>query len=309
MTSIKEAVVAILHGKVVAFPTETVYGLGANALDAKAVRKIFELKGRPHDNPVIVHIADLSQLSPLVESVPDQAKKLIDAFWPGPLTIIFKKSQRVPAATTSHLDTIAIRMPSNKLAQELIRRAGVPIAAPSANKSTRPSPTTAQHVKDDFGDAVPIIDGGPCEHGLESTVIDVTTSPPTLLRPGSITQEQIEGAIGSILAGGNENAPRSPGMKYRHYAPTTQLILAKDIGKELEAHKGKKIGVIKTSEPPFGAYLEIFVGNSSKEYARNLFAALRHLDAQNLDLIIAQEISEEGEGRAIMNRLKKAANK
>lgn len=226
--SMTEAAYLIQSGALVAFPTETVYGLGADALNPKAVLKIFTAKNRPADNPLIVHIADLSELSRLVADVSTLTQKIIDAFWPGPLSIVFKKSELVPDEATAGLDTVVIRFPSHPTALQLISMAGTPIAAPSANRSGNVSPTTAQHVLEELDGAIPLIlDDGTIEFGLESTVIDCTSSIPTLLRPGSITKEQIEEVVGPVNVAGDLEKPASPGMKYKHYSPSTPVLLFK----------------------------------------------------------------------------------
>ena len=226
----------VLHrGGMVAFPTETVYGLGADALDEKASAKIYAAKGRPSDNPLIVHISDIEQLDKLVCEIPDNAKKLMDAFWPGPMTLIFKKSGLVPDGTTGGLDTVAVRMPNHKAALELIRTSGVAIAAPSANTSGRPSPTTAAHVADDLSGKIDmIIDGGAVGIGIESTIVDVTSEIPMVLRPGYITMEMLEKVVGKVgidkaITGpvSPDVKPKAPGMKYKHYAPKAELTMFK----------------------------------------------------------------------------------
>jgi L-threonylcarbamoyladenylate synthase len=224
-TQIKEAAKILLQGGLVVFPTETVYGLGANGLDEQSVQKIFAAKGRPSDNPLILHIFDRSQLNEIVFSVPDVARTLIEAFWPGPLTLVFEKQPHVPSAVSAGLLTVAVRMPNNSVALELLREVGVPIAAPSANQSGRPSSTTIDHVIEDLdGKVDAIVDGGSSVIGIESTVLDVTTSPPTLLRPGVITKQQIEDVIGVPIKTSQESSqPKSPGMKYQHYQPNAKV--------------------------------------------------------------------------------------
>ena len=258
-----EAASIIRSGGLVAFPTETVYGLGANALDAVAVKKIYEAKGRPSDNPLIAHVADMEGLYAITNDVPETARVLADRFWPGPMTIILDKNETVPYETSGGLETVAVRMPSHELARELIRRAGVPIAAPSANTSGRPSPTSYEHVKMDLDGRVDmIIDGGAVEIGVESTIIDVTSKVPTILRPGAITYEMLVEAIGEVaiddtlLSKPSEDMrPIAPGMKYRHYAPRasmsivcgqTEAVVAKI--KELVCDTTKKIGILTTDE-------------------------------------------------------------
>ncbi|MED4163311.1 L-threonylcarbamoyladenylate synthase, partial [Halalkalibacterium halodurans] len=230
---IKEAALWIKKGELVALPTETVYGLGANALSDEAVQKIFIAKGRPSDNPLIVHISRKEQLLRLVSHIPDSANLLINAFWPGPLTIIFPKGEEVSTVVTAGLDTVAVRMPSHPVAQALIEAANVPIAAPSANRSGKPSPTSAAHVLADLrGKIAGVVDGGPTAEGVESTVIDCTTTPPILYRPGGVTREQLEAVLGPIRIDpallGNAEQPKSPGMKYTHYAPEGELTLVEN---------------------------------------------------------------------------------
>ncbi|MCX8035290.1 MAG: L-threonylcarbamoyladenylate synthase [Candidatus Dojkabacteria bacterium] len=311
----------ITMGGLVAFPTETVYGLGANALNADAVRKIFHAKSRPIDNPLIVHIADIQELYKLARDVHKDVEKLVNKFWPGPLSVVLNKKDIVPDETTAFTETVAIRMPNHPIALELIKRSGVPIAAPSANLSGRPSPTKASHVIEDFNGKIDmIIDGGECTVGLESTVIDMRSKPYTILRPGGITFEQITEVLSDVrLFSSNKTESQviSPGMKYRHYAPEAELILAYDVITLLERFKsqGNKVGVLTTDETK-GMYQDkadivISVGsrNDLNAVARNIFDALREFDHVGVDVIISEIFPEEGIGRAIMNRLRKAANK
>ncbi|MCD6189218.1 MAG: threonylcarbamoyl-AMP synthase [Thermococcus sp.] len=312
----------IKEGKLVAFPTETVYGLGADALNESAVKRIFEAKGRPPDNPLIVHIADFSQVYELAREVPEKAKMLAEKFWPGPLTIVLPKEDKVPYATTGGLDTVAIRMPAHEIALALIEESKRPIAAPSANISGKPSPTLAEHVADDFyGKIECIIDGGETKIGVESTVIDLTTEPPVLLRPGGLPLEEIEKVIGKIkihpaVKGKPVKLAKAPGMKYRHYAPEAQVVVIegerkkvkekiKELVKEYKA-QGMKVGVMATGDfYEANAYFNI--GESEEEIAKNLFKALRELDKSGVDIILAEGVEERGLGLAVMNRLKKAA--
>ena len=300
-TEIKEAAAIIKRGGLVAFPTETVYGLGANALDAKAVAKIFAAKRRPADNPMIVHVSAVEQVVPLVQGVPKKAELLMRRFWPGPLSIVFPKSRRVPDIVTARLDTVVIRMPSNPVARELIRKSGVPIAAPSANSSGRPSPTRAGHVIEDLNGRIEaVIDGGSCQKGLESTVIDVRTAVPTILRLGSLPIEKIEKVIGRVRIAGKKSRVRSPGMKYRHYAPKAELFLiegtatrvaarVRSLQKALEK-EGRKVKVLSKAELS----------------AHSLYERLRHTEA---DVLITGAVEEKGLGRAVMDRLRRAASK
>lgn len=324
-----EAAIAIKEGMLVAFPTETVYGLGANALSEKAVEKIFAAKHRPKDDPLIVHIADKKDIYKLAKEVPEKAEKLIGKFWPGALTLVLKKKDAVPAITTANLNTVAIRMPSNKIALELIRLSSKPVAAPSANLFGKPSPTMAEHVLEDLKDKVDIIiDGGRTKIGIESTVLDMTSKVPVILRPGGITKEEIEKVIGKVkVLRGKAKIVKAPGMKYRHYAPKAELViaigrrkesLARKINKEIEKSikEGKKIGVLASAEnaEKYAKSKKVFVEvlgkrKAKKELAKNLFSALRRLDRKKADVIFSEEFSEKGLGLAVMNRLKKAANR
>ncbi|MCW1296929.1 MAG: L-threonylcarbamoyladenylate synthase [Candidatus Parvarchaeota archaeon] len=322
---IRIAASVIKKGGLVAFPTETVYGLGANALDVNAVKRIFEVKKRPLDNPIIVHIANKMEIYQLSRDVPSYAKKLIKKFWPGPLTLVLKKAEIVPKITCANLDTIAIRMPDNKIALTLIKEAGVPIAAPSANLAGKPSPTSAQHVIQDlYGKIDIIIDGGPTRIGIESTVINLTASPPVLLRPGGITFEQLRkflpklGIHPSIKGEFLKEHAISPGMKYRHYAPSAEMVVIegehrnvrRKINELVQIYKKKKkrIGIITTSEFSYDADVIKFIGKTPASIAKNLFRTLREMDDEKVDLIIAEGVKEDGLGLAIMNRLRKASS-
>lgn len=323
------AAAVIRQGGLVAFPTETVYGLGANALDEEAAKKIYAAKGRPSDNPLIAHVSCLEEVYPLVKEVPEAAKKLAEAYWPGPLTMVFPKSELVPYGTTGGLDTVAIRMPSDKRAAELIRRSGVPIAAPSANTSGRPSPTKAEHVFEDMNGRIEmILDGGAVGIGLESTIVDVTGQVPCLLRPGAITIEMLRGLLGQVeidpaILGPMDASvkPKAPGMKYRHYAPKAELTIIEGAPEKvvetinaLSAEKisqGLKVGIIGTEEAldRYHASIVKCVGTRADEetIAHNLFAVLREFDDLEVDYIYSEGFSENNLGRAIMNRLNKAA--
>lgn len=326
---IKHAAEVIRAGGLVAFPTETVYGLGANALDAAAVQNIFTAKGRPADNPLIVHIVETSELSKLTDNIPPVAYTLMDRFWPGPLTMIFNKSKAVPGIVTAGLDTVAIRMPSHPIAKALISESGLPIAAPSANASGKPSPTTAQHVIEDlYGRVDVIIDGGCTNVGLESTVLDVTSTPPSILRPGGITAEQLEHVLQKIdidpalVSQKNYDAiPRSPGMKYKHYSPKAEVIIIQgSLDKIVEkinklaaryAAEGKKVGILATEQTK-SSYLSgniISMGDRSnpETIAANLFRDLREFDEKNVDVVLAEAVDSSGIGFAVMNRMSKAA--
>lgn len=321
---------ALKAGKIVAFPTETVYGLGANALNSSAVEQIFKAKGRPSDNPLIVHIADIEDLYELTENIPDKAGLLMDKLWPGPLTLVFKKSSIIPPIITAGLNTVAVRMPEHPAARELIRLAGVPVAAPSANVSGKPSPTTAQHVLDDLDGRIEIVvDAGSSSVGLESTVLDVTVDPPMLLRPGGITPKQIEDIIGHIdidktILGevDADNVPKSPGMKYMHYSPKAHVIIVKggNINSQVmkiyalaanRKSEGKKVGICATDQTidSYKGYEAISMGDRNKPetIAARLFSLLREFDDTGVEFILAEAVDEEGVGLAIMNRLVKAA--
>lgn len=324
----QDAANALREGKLVAFPTETVYGLGANALNTKAVEKIYEAKGRPSDNPLIVHIAEVSKLNELVAEIPETADLLIKAFWPGPLTMVFKKSNLVPDIITAGLDTVAVRMPDNPVAQKLIREAGIPVAAPSANISGRPSPTTHRHVIEDlYGSIEYIIDGGPCQVGVESTVLDVTTDIPVILRPGGITLEMLEKVLGkvntdSVLEIKGDMKPRSPGMKYRHYSPKAEMILisgqSDSVVKKINSlikessERGLRVGVLASLENAHKYNAEVVVNAGSVKHvdkiAAGLYDSLRTFDDKKVDIIYSEVFEEKGIGRAIMNRLKKASS-
>ena len=310
----------IVEGKLVAFPTETVYGLGADALNENAVRRIFEAKGRPADNPLIVHIAEFDDLKKLAREVPREAKLLAERFWPGPLTMVLPKREEVPYVTTGGLDTVAVRMPAHPIALALIK-ASTPIAAPSANISGKPSPTLAEHVIDDFyGRIECIIDGGETKIGVESTVIDLSSERPTLLRPGGLPLEEIEKVIGGVeihpaVRGKLVDVARSPGMKYKHYSPNAQVIVVegkrenvrRKIAELVHEYRadGLTVGVMATEEYDADEFFHL--GSTEEEVARNLFRALRELDKRGVDVIIAEGIEERGLGFAVMNRLRKAA--
>ncbi|MBQ3546247.1 MAG: threonylcarbamoyl-AMP synthase [Lachnospiraceae bacterium] len=319
-----------LHsGDMVAFPTETVYGLGANALDELASAKIYEAKGRPSDNPLIVHVANEEQVKRLVKEIPESAKKLMKAFWPGPLTLIFKKSDIVPKGTTGGLDTVAVRMPDHKIALKLIEYSDVVIAAPSANTSGRPSPTTASHVKDDLDGRISmIIDGGAVGIGIESTIVDVTEEIPMILRPGYISKKMLEEVVGkveidkAIIEPMREDVkPKAPGMKYRHYAPKADfkmvrgdvLKVADYINKKTEKliEQGYKVGIIASDETISNYILgdKVSIGSRLDELtiSRNLYTILRDFDDKEVDYIFGETFESEELGHAIMNRLQKAA--
>lgn len=326
---LKEGAEWLKAGELVAFPTETVYGLGANALDAGACAKIFAAKGRPQDNPLIVHVCDRAMANPLVRNWTPAAERCVEHFWPGPLTLILPKTALVPDIVTAGLDNVAIRMPSHPVALGLIEEAGFPVAAPSANLSGKPSPTRGSHVWRDMKGKIPLIlDGGACEVGLESTVLDVSEGIPTILRPGGTTKEQLEEVLGEVRVDtpSVNQVPKAPGMKYRHYAPQGELFLVSGlqervvqrIGHEIQRGHArfKRVGVLCTLES--APYLQncfpelLFVLGSKarpQEVASNLFEGLRLCDERKMDLILVEGIEEEGLGSAVMNRLQKAADR
>ena len=324
-----EAAEMLRSGGLVAFPTETVYGLGANALDEAAAKKIYAAKGRPSDNPLIAHISSMEELPALVREIPEAGRKLAEKYWPGPLTMIFPKKDVVPYGTTGGLDTVAVRMPSDPVANRLIKLAGIPVAAPSANTSGRPSPTRAEHVIEDMdGKIEMILDGGQVGIGVESTIVDVSGPVPTLLRPGAVTLEMLRETLGQVevdpaILGPvkGDVKPKAPGMKYRHYAPKADMVLVEGAMEDVvdyinrEAAKamgaGKRVGIICTRESrdlyPQGL-LEVIGSRSQEEtVAHNLFAVLRDFDDRQVDCIFSESFSEDQLGQAIMNRLCKAA--
>jgi len=317
---LSEAGAFIASGALVAFPTETVYGLGANALDPAACAAIFAAKGRPADNPLIVHIAEAEDLAKIAE--PNQwSKKLAEACWPGPLTMILPKKDCVPDIVTAGLPSVAVRLPAHPIARELIRVSGCPIAAPSANTSTRPSPTLASHVAEDMcGRIEMIIDGGAADIGIESTVIDLTGEIPCILRPGRFSAEDLRPILGEVCYVSKDPKksvrPASPGMKYTHYAPHGKVIaasaekLAELFQKEQESKEKRMLILCAESVDSFPEDEEIFIISRREDlesYARNLFAAFRLADAKGAELIFVEKVAEEGLGIAIMNRLSKAA--
>ncbi|MFC5793771.1 L-threonylcarbamoyladenylate synthase [Thalassorhabdus alkalitolerans] len=320
--NIQKAGMWISCGEVVALPTETVYGLGGNANSEEAIEKIFLAKGRPSDNPLIVHISERKQLSELVSHIPLIAEKFMNAFWPGPLTLILPKTEQVSEKVTGGLSTVAVRMPDHPVAQAVIKAAGVPVAAPSANRSGRPSPTTAEHVRHDLdGRIAGIIDGGPTGYGLESTVVDCTRDVPMILRPGGVTREELEEVAGVVevdpaLISDNE-VPRSPGLKYRHYAPDAPLTLVEGSTaflqekiKEVE-EEGLKTGVITVDELIQEIHADHVISYGSnddiKEVAAKLYDTLRRADKLEADVLFSVTFPKEGVGAAVMNRLEKAA--
>ncbi|MEO8056339.1 MAG: L-threonylcarbamoyladenylate synthase [Acidobacteriota bacterium] len=310
--SLRAAAARLRRGELVAFPTETVYGLGANALDAKAVAKIFAKKGRPHDNPVIVHVSDLKMLRKVVRDVPALARTLIARFWPGPLTLLLSKKSSLPSSVTAGLSTVAVRMPQG-LARDLVRLAGVPIAAPSANLSGRPSPTTAAHVAEDFPD-VYVLDGGPTRHGLESTVLALTPRP-VVLRQGAISEEELRKVIPGLRGRTEHSSERrsaavSPGTKYTHYAPARPLTLflrKSSLLSYFQTHRASLVLAPSALSSLFPKQNLLLLGSSPEEIAKNLFAALRTRRKGTELLVLA--IPRRGIGRAVMDRLTRAATR
>lgn len=325
---LRQAGEIIKRGGLVAFPTETVYGLGGDALNPDSAKKIYAAKGRPSDNPLIVHISCFEDIRKIVDGVPEAAEKIADAFWPGPLTMILPKADIVPRETTGGLETVAVRFPSHPVARKLIACSGGYIAAPSANLSGKPSPTSAEYVREDMEGRIDmIIDGGDVGIGLESTIIDLTVEPPRILRPGYVTTEMLDKVLGkvdidvTILDPDSGQAPKAPGMKYRHYAPQGSLTIVEGgleqvvsyINAQAAADKreGRKSGVIATTEvlEQYSTDVVKCIGSRTdeEEIARNLFAVLRQMDDEGVDSIYSESFSGKGLGQAIMNRLLKAA--
>jgi len=317
---IEEAALCLKNGGTVVFPTETVYGLGADAFNPDAIKKIYIAKGRPSDNPLIVHISDVSDVDKLASDVTSNAKVLIENFWPGPLTLIFKKNHLVPNEVTAGLDTVAVRYPSNVIAAELIKKSGVFVAAPSANLSGSPSPTVCEDVISDLNGRVDyIIDGTGCEIGLESTVVDVSGNETVILRPGGITLEMIKELIPNArLDGGlidEDSVPKCPGLKYKHYSPKAKVIVVQGEKKKIREYISSKldssenIGVLTYGFSEYeNADYVINAGDNMNEYAHNLFSSLRSFDKKGIKLIYAEFNIEDGIGVAVRNRLYKAAN-
>lgn len=316
--SIDRAAQIICSGGLVAFPTETVYGLGAAVSCARAVARIFTVKGRPPDNPLIVHVANRNQVREVVSRIPDSAVELMERFWPGPLSLVLPRSDAVPPVVSAGLCTVAVRMPAHPVALQLIHKAGVPIAAPSANISGRPSPTVLRHVLEDFAGRIDaVLDGGRCTVGVESTVLDLTGPRPLILRPGGVTRGALEAVLGTPLAEARwkgETVPLSPGMKYRHYAPRAPLLLitgsperrAGLINSLIEyfQKRGITVGLLNS----FHREAAGTAGNETS-MARGLYSALRGFDARGVGVILAEETSTRGIGSALMNRLRKAATR
>ena len=306
----------IKAGEIVAFPTETVYGLGGNALDAACVQKIYAAKGRPADNPLIVHIAKIEDIYPLVSEFSERNKRVVEQFMPGPITLLFPKSDIVPDSVTAGLKTVGIRMPKLEIAREFIESSGVPIAAPSANASTRVSPTTAKHVYEDMKGRIPlIIDGGDSEVGIESTVLDLTGEIPTILRPGAITAEMLADVVGSVRTHKGQvisSAP-APGMKYKHYAPTCPMVVAKDMDSliaeyDIQSQKGLNVLALIRGQAvqAMAGRKYVNLGNNDSEVCRNIYKAMR--DGEKVcDYIICIDLGENGLCKSVMNRVMKAS--
>lgn len=325
---IEEAGLILKKGGLVAFPTETVYGLGADALNDKAAKKIYGAKGRPSDNPLIVHITNIEALSEITGAISREAQIIAGKYWPGPLTMIFDKSDRVPLETTGGLKTVAVRMPSHEIARRVIDAGGGYIAAPSANTSGRPSPTCARHVKEDLDGKIDmILDGGPVDIGVESTILDMTVTPPVILRPGAITKEMLEELIGQVsvdktlLGEDSREPPKAPGMKYRHYAPKAKLVIVEgemdsvipqiNSLAEEKSEQGYRVGIIGTTET-VSLYLAGNVKNigsrgSASSIASHLYGILREFDDDGTDYIFSESFAREGMEGAVMNRLLKAS--
>jgi L-threonylcarbamoyladenylate synthase len=311
--AIHQAAEIIRQGGIVAFPTETVYGLGADAYNPLAVARVFEVKRRPTFDPLIVHIASSAHLKKLVKDIPSGARKLTEKLWPGPLTVVLFKEEHIPDIVTAGLPTVALRMPSHPMALSLIKESKCPIAAPSANPFGYLSPTTAEHVRGQLADQVDLIlDGGPCPVGVESTIVSFSENKPRLLRPGGVSLEEIESIIGKVEISPIKDRPVAPGMLPRHYAPRTPIVLDWD-EKHLDSYKGKKIGFLAFREPEnFLQFQHIEVLSKKgdfREAAANLFSAIRRLDALDLDVILAEAVPEAGLGRAIMDRLRRATSR
>lgn len=325
---IEQAGDILKKGGLVAFPTETVYGLGADALNEKAAEKIYAAKGRPSDNPLIVHITNMEALKKIASDIPKEAYVVAEKYWPGPLTMIFRKTENVPYGTTGGLDTVAVRMPDHETARAVIDAGGGYIAAPSANTSGRPSPTRAEHVKEDLDGKIDmIVDGGPVEIGVESTILDFTVTPPMILRPGAITKEMFEQVIGrveqdiTLIQEDSGQAPKAPGMKYRHYAPKAELSIvegeADDVVREInrlaaiKEAQGSRVGIIGTEETvnryTRGIIKSIGTRRDEMTIASHLYEILREFDGEDVDYIFSESFSAGGIGNAIMNRLLKAA--
>ncbi len=326
-SSLAMAAKIINEGGLVGMPTETVYGLAANALNAQAALRVFEAKGRPADNPLIVHVAAVEEIPPLVRAIPEAARKLMGAFWPGPMTLILPKADCIPKEVSAGLDTVGIRLPKSRAARALIRAAGCPIAAPSGNRSGRPSPTTAQHMLEDMDGRIPLIlDDGPCEVGVESSVIDATGEVPVILRPGGITPEMVQAVLGRVSVDEHVMSPlaegdvaRSPGMKYRHYAPKAKTVIFEGERDRVIAAicarydaataAGERVAILGFDEHDFCGRTRISLGHAGhpQDAAARLFAALRELDERGETLALCEAVDTAGIGLAVMNRMGRAA--
>ncbi|GLV86916.1 threonylcarbamoyl-AMP synthase [Streptomyces lavendulae subsp. lavendulae] len=314
-SDIETAAEVLRAGGLVALPTETVYGLGANAEDATAISRIFQVKGRPSTHPLIVHIGGAEQLDAWVQDVPDTARLLAEHFWPGPLTLVLRRGPRVPLEATGGLETVAVRVPDHPVALALLSAFGGGVTAPSANRFGSVSPTTADHVRAELGDAVDfVLDGGPCQVGVESTIVDATGDTPTILRPGGVTREDLEAVLGRPLAVPATSPVRVPGQHPSHYAPRARVVLVEPeqavAEAELAQEQGHRAGILVP--PGFAgaavkAHAAVEVPGSTAAYARGLYGFLRELDEQGCDLIVASLPTEEGLGLAIANRLRRAA--
>lgn len=324
--NLERAAGILKQGGLVAFPTETVYGLGGNGLCRDAAKKIYEAKGRPSDNPLILHISRKEDLPAIVSHIPDEAYPLMERFWPGPMTLIFEKAECVPYEITGGLETVAVRMPAHEGARQLIEAAGVPIAAPSANTSGRPSPTTAAHVKEDLDGRIDmIVDGGVVGIGVESTIVDLTEDVPVILRPGHITKDMLEDCVGQVrMDPGLDNPggavkPKAPGMKYRHYAPKAEMtiyegpgeLVVETINSLAKKYSKEEVGILATEETifcyPHGQVISVGSRRQPESIEQGLYGALRSFDHKNVKVILSESFSQEEKGEAIMNRLRKAA--
>jgi L-threonylcarbamoyladenylate synthase len=330
LKQVQTAANIIRKGGLVAFPTETVYGLGADALNPKAVLALFKAKKRPLDNPPIVHVENINDVHTLTEQIPPKADTLMKKFWPGPLTLVFKRSKAVPDVTVAGLDTVAIRMPNHPVALALIKESGCPIAAPSANLAGKPSPTSAEHVSADLNGRIDaILDAGPTRIGVESTVLDLTAEPAMVLRPGGTPLEALKSVLGDVklhpfVVAEKEltvEKARSPGMKHRHYAPKAPVIVVEGVIQAVMATvkslicdywmQDKRVGVLATAETAWAYEADVVKSLGSRRnvdgMAANLFRVLREFDEENVDVIIAESVPTEGLGLAVMNRLRKAS--
>ncbi len=305
-TSYRTAAEYILNGDIAAFPTETVYGLGANAFESEAVKKIFIAKGRPSDNPLIVHVESQEQISSVVSSIPRYAEKLIEEFFPGPLTLVLPKNKKIPANVTAGLSSVGVRIPNHPIAKKFLKKCGVPVAAPSANISGSPSPTTWQAVKNDLNGKIPcILKGNPSRIGIESTVIDCTGNAPIILRAGGVTLEQLRTIIPATrLQKRQQSIPKSPGVKYRHYSPRAYVFIVSAMSETVPLQSSAYIGLKNIGKNRFGLKM---ICRTEDEYARSLFHFFRECDKKGIETIYCESVSEDGIGLAIMDRIRKAS--